>query len=185
MLEGLLLAWAAPYPDGMDDPRTPATAEQRVDALKERVYVTFTGLAVLLALRGHSEGLRVGEAAATLAITVVGTLLAVFVADLVSHLAVHAAFPTRAELAHMAAVSFGAFSVVVLPMVFLGLAALGRWRLEAALRASTIALVASLVVIGYLAVRRVPMAWWKRLIALGAEFALGLAVIGLELLAHG
>lgn len=29
------------------------------------------------------------------------------------------------------------------------------------------------------------MAWWKKLIALGAEFLLGLAVVGLELLAHG
>jgi hypothetical protein len=29
------------------------------------------------------------------------------------------------------------------------------------------------------------MAWWQRLVALGAEFALGASVVGLELLSHG
>lgn len=147
--------------------------------------MTFTGLAVVLALQSHAETLSAGEAASTLAITVVGTLLAVFVADLVSHLAVHAKTPTRSELSHMARTSFGAFGAIVLPLIFIAVAALGRWSVEASLRASTIALITALVLIGYLAVRRVKMAWWKKLIALGAEFLLGLAVVGLELLAHG
>jgi hypothetical protein len=166
--------------------RTP-TPQHRADALKERVYVTFTGLAVILAMRSHASGdhLTAGEAARTLTITVVGTLLAVFVADIVSHLAVHAGVPTRSEMAHMMRVSFGAFGAIALPLVFLGVAAFGGWPLTTALSASTAALVLTLVVIGYLAVRRVPMAWWQRAIALGAEFALGLAVIGLEVLAHG
>jgi hypothetical protein len=34
-------------------------------------------------------------------------------------------------------------------------------------------------------VRRAKLTWWQRLIALGAEFLLGLAVVALELLAHG
>ncbi|MFE4834555.1 hypothetical protein ACFRAU_07715 [Arthrobacter sp. NPDC056691] len=158
---------------------------RRAEALKERVYVTFTGLAVVLALASHSEALAPGAAATTLAITVVGTLLAVFVADLVSHLAVHAKTPTRSELSHMARVSFGAFGAIVFPLIFIAVAALGRWSIETALRASTLALIVSLVLIGYLAVRRVKMAWWQRLIALGAECVLGAAVVGLELLAHG
>lgn len=159
--------------------------QHRAEALKERVYVTFTGLAVVLALQSHAETLTAGEAASTLAITVVGTLLAVFVADLVSHLAVHAKTPTRPELSHMARTSFGAFGAIILPLIFIGVAAVGRWSVGTSLRASTIALITALVLIGYLAVRRVEMAWWKKLIALGAEFALGLAVVALELLAHG
>lgn len=165
---------------------TAATAEHRAEALKERVYVTFSSLAVLLAMGSHStEHLSAGEAASTLSITVVGTLLAIFVADVVSHLAVHATLPTGVELRRMASVSLGAFSVVVLPLIFIGLAALDRWSLDAAVRASTIALTVTLIAIGYLAVRRVKLAWWQRLIALGAEFAVGAAVVGLELLAHG
>jgi hypothetical protein len=161
------------------------SVQHRAEALKERVYVTFTGLAVVLALQSHAETLSAGEAASTLAITVVGTLLAVFVADLVSHLAVHAKTPTRSELSHMARTSFGAFGAIVLPLIFIAVAAVGRWSIEASLRASTIALITALVLIGYLAVRRITMGWWKKLIALGAEFLLGLAVVGLELLAHG
>lgn len=161
------------------------SAHHRAEALKERVYVTFTALAVVLALQSHAESLTAGEAATTLVITVVGTLLAVFVADLVSHLAVHAKTPTRPELSQMARTSFGAFAAIVLPLIFIGLAAVGRWPIETSLRASTTALIAALVLIGYLAVRRVEMARWKKLLALGAEFALGLAVVALELLAHG
>jgi hypothetical protein len=138
-----------------------ATAEHRAEALKERVYVTFSSLAVLLAMQSHSsEHLSAGEAASTVSITVVGTLLAIFVADVVSH-------------------------AVILPLIFIGLAALDLWSLDEAVRASIIALTVTLIAIGYLAVRRVKLAWWQRLIALGAEFAVGAAVVGLELLAHG
>ena len=103
----------------------------------------------------------------------------------VSHLAVHATVPTWPELRRMAGVSFGAFGAVVLPLVFIAFAALGTWSIDAALRASTIALTVTLIAIGFLAVRRVKMEWWQRLIALGAEFAVGAAVVALELLAHG
>jgi hypothetical protein len=172
-------------PAGPDEPAA-ATAEHRAEALKERVYVTFTSLAVVLAMQSHSgEHLSAAQAASTLAITVVGTVLAVFVADVVSHLAVHAAVPTGAHLRRMAGVSFGAFGAVVLPLVFIAFAALDIWGVDAALRASTIALTVTLIAIGFLAVRRVRMAWWQKLIALGAEFAVGAAVVGLELVAHG
>lgn len=52
------------------------------------------------------------------------------------------------------------------------------------LRASTIALIVSLVGIGYLAVRRVRLPLGQRPIVLFAEFVLGIAVVLLELLAH-
>jgi hypothetical protein len=41
------------------------------------------------------------------------------------------------------------------------------------------------VVFGYLAVRRAHLRWWQRMVALMAEAALGLTVIGLELIVHG
>lgn len=154
-----------------------------VARLKERVYVTFGALAVVLALRAHHESAT--EAAFTLAIAALGTVLAVFLADVMAHVVVHAALPDRAELAHAAQVSFGALGAVVLPLVFLGLAIADVWHVEAALRASSIALVAALVAIGYLAVRRVALPAWQKLIVLFAEFVLGTVVIGLELFAHG
>ena len=164
-----------------DDPGV--TREHRAARLKERVYITFTALAVVLALRSHHA--EAAEAGATLAIAVAGTLLAVLVADIVSHIAVHAALPSRAELGAMLHVIRGALGALAVPFVLVGLAVAGVWPIERALRVTTIVLMVSLIVIGYLAVRRVRLPVRQKLIVLFAEFALGAAVVGLELLAHG
>src|SRR6478752_9417520 len=94
--------------------------ERRAERLKERIYVTFTSLAVVLALGSREEGLTPGAVAGTLAITVIGTLLAVFVADFVAHVVVHATTPRPDELAHMIKVSSSSLGVLVLPMIFVG-----------------------------------------------------------------
>ena len=156
----------------------------RAALLKERIYVTFAALAVVLTLISHGAE-TAGEAAITLGVTVLGTLLAVFTADVISHIVVHERMLTRAEAAHTVRSTFGAIAAVIAPFVFLGLAGLGVWSATVALTASAIALLASLVLIGYVAVRRIPLTWYQRLVALGAEAVLGLAVIGLQLLAHG
>ncbi|WP_336640940.1 hypothetical protein [Microbacterium sp. USHLN272] len=156
----------------------------RAAHLKERIYLSFAALAVVITLSAHGH-VSAGEAATTLIVTVMGTLLAVFTADLISHLVVHERLFTPPELRHALASSFGALGTVVLPFVFLGFAGLDAWSTDAALRASAIALLASLIVIGWIAVRRMPLTWFQRLVALGAEAALGLAVIGLQVLAHG
>lgn len=157
--------------------------ERRADRLKERIYLTFTALAVVLALGGHTSA-TAEQALTTLAITVAGTLLAVLVADLVSHLVAHERLPTLDELRHALASSVGTVGAVLLPFVFLGLATLGVWDTGRALRGSAVALIVSLVAVGYAAVRRVRLPIWQRLVVLGAEAVLGLGVIGLELLAH-
>jgi NitT/TauT family transport system substrate-binding protein len=66
----------------------------RADRLKERIYLTFTALAVVLALSSRqAEPL---EALFTLLVTVLGSLLAILLADLVSH-AEHAGTMTLAS----------------------------------------------------------------------------------------
>lgn len=154
----------------------------RAARLKERVYITFTALAVVLALRSHHATAE--HAGYTLLIAAAGTLLAVFVADVVSHIAVHAVLPTRTELRGMLHVIRGGFGALVVPFVLIGLAAAGAWPIDRALRVSTTVLLVSLIVIGYLAVRRVRLPIQQKLIVLFAEFVLGAAVVGLELLAH-
>jgi hypothetical protein len=90
-------------------------AEERATQLKERIYVTFTALAVVLALSSHASEVSAGEVATTLLITVIVTL----------------------------------------------------------------------GVVGFLAVRRVQIAAWKKVLILLGEVAVGGLVISLELLAHG
>lgn len=159
------------------------TREVRAARLKERIYVTFVALAVVLALRAQDAD--AGKAIATLAVTVLGTLLAVFVADFTSHFVVHERGLTRGELRVALLSSFGALTSLVLPFVFLLLALLGVWTTDGALLASNIALLVSLVVSGWVAVRKLRLSWWQRLFALGGEALLGLAVVGLQVLAHG
>ncbi|MBB5790171.1 hypothetical protein [Jiangella mangrovi] len=156
--------------------------DERAAILKERIYITFTALAVVLALRAHA--VSAGEAALSLSVVVIGTVLAVFVADVVSHIAVHETLPEGGELRHMSRVSIGALGALVLPGIFIGLAVADVWTIEGALRASSIALVAALAAIGYAAARRARLSPWQRVIVLFGEVVLGLVVIGLELLAH-
>jgi hypothetical protein len=158
--------------------------EQRGEQLKERVYITFTALAVVLALRADVGHETVGGAAGTLTVAVIGTLLAVFLADVVAHITVHQVLPTRPELRHMVVVVLGAAETLVLPLLVIGLAALGLFSLEVALTTSTVLLVATLVAVGFLAIRRLKLPVLQRLLVLLAEFVLGLVVVGLELLAH-
>ena len=89
------------------------------------MYVTFTVLAVTITLERDAEHATVGGAALTLLLTVVGTLLAVFVADVIAHMVRESSLPSRDELAHLVFVSFGSLVVVVGPMGLLGLSALG------------------------------------------------------------
>lgn len=165
-------------------PETRGSLQDRADHLKERIYVTFAALAVTISLLSHGHVTAIG-AITTLGVTVLGTLLAVFTADVVSHLLVHQRMLTRGEFGHAAAVSASALSAIVLPMAFLVVAHFGAWTPEQALRSSTAALLLALIGFGWLAVRRVSLPWWQRILVLGAEAVLGLAVVGLQILAHG
>ncbi|WP_159792857.1 hypothetical protein [Puerhibacterium puerhi] len=161
-----------------------ALAEAVADRVRERVYVTFATLAVLLTLGAHSHGLRAAPAAASLVITAVGTVVAAYVAELIAHVAVHAELPGRLLLRRMAWVSLGAVTTAVVPLLLLGAAALGWWEVGTALVAGSVTLVATLVLIGWFGLRRARLPWWQKLLALVVLAALGTLVLVLKMLAH-
>jgi hypothetical protein len=168
-----------PFPSSR---RPGADAQQRSEALKERVYVTFTALAVTIAIErdaGHAT-----VAGATLLLTVLGTLLAVFVADVIAHMVRDSSLPSRAELAHLMYVSFGSLGVIVAPMAILGLSALGVIGVAPALRVIAVTLAATLVVVALFAVRRLRVKPWLKILVLAIMAALGLAVLAIELAIH-
>jgi hypothetical protein len=158
-------------------------SHEAAERLKERIYVTFTALAVVLALASHGHPTAV-RALGTLVVAVIATLLAVFTAEMLARMTVNERLLSRAELQHIVGVSLGAVGAIALPVIFLLLSAFGVWPPESALRASALALVAALAVNGYVAVRQARLPRWQRAIAFLAEAVLGLAVIGLELLVH-
>jgi hypothetical protein len=159
--------------------------DERAEALKERVYATFTGLAIVLVQQTNVEHITAARATLTLLVGIVAISAAGFVADVIAHLAVHAAFPDRAELGRMLRIAGSAVGSASVPLLVLALAALGVFELEGALRAASIVYLVTLGLLGYVAVRRTRVAWWKQLLALGALVALGLAVVALQQLAHG
>ncbi|MFF1574236.1 hypothetical protein ACFVWR_15950 [Leifsonia sp. NPDC058292] len=175
--------------DRQDDTRLPddATEEERREAgdrLRERIYATFTALAILLALSSHAHTPEAQDVLWTLVISVCGVLLAGLASDLVSHMIVHNTLPTGREFRHMVAVASRALGVLVLPAIMLGLAAFDVIETQTALTVSLISLIASLVVIVWLAVRRTGLSGGKQLIVLAAIVALGVGVVLLEQLAH-
>lgn len=164
-------------------PPTPS-ARHRAASLKERVYIIFTSLAVVLALRSHANETTPAAAAATLSIVVIGSLLGIFVADLLSHLTVHSTLPTGEELRRMIAVSADGLGVLVTPLILLAAAGLGLLSTATALGWSIAVLVVSLGVVGFLAIRNLPIPVHHKVAIMFAEVVLSLLVIGLELLAH-
>lgn len=160
-----------------------SSKEHRAAALKERVYVTFAALAVTLAVRAHGDS--ASDALRTLVISVAGTVLAVFLADVVAHIVVAEAFPSRVEAAAMARVSLGASTVLGIPIIALLLATADVLSVETALDTSSGMLVLSLVAIGFLAVRRLRLSGFQRLVVLFSEFLIGALVVALQVLAKG
>lgn len=158
--------------------------DERAEALKERVYATFTGLAIVLVQWGNVEHLDASRATYALLIGIVGITVAGFAADVIAHMSVHAAFPTGEELGRMLRIAGSALASAFIPVVLLALAWADVLDLEPALRIASIVYLATLAVIGYFAVRRTRLGWWQQLAALGILVALGGLVVLLQQLAH-
>lgn len=150
---------------------------------KERVYATFTGLAIVLVVSAddHPEA---DHAFFALVLGVIGIAAAGFVSDVVSHLAVHREFPSGPALGLELRIAGGALGTLITPGIMLLLAWLEVLDLDTALTVCSIVYIVTLAVIGWAAVRGAHLNWGQRLVALGILLALGLLVIGLQTLAH-
>jgi len=166
------------------DPQHP-TEQQLVPYLKERIYVTFIGLAVLLALGGHGAETDPLTAVSSLVIAAVGAGLAGLISEIVAHLAVKGNLPDAAEMRFLVGVSAGALATVILPVVILLLALVGWIDTQLALDIAVWVMAITLGAIGYMAVFRASLPWWTKLAVFGGLLLFGLVVVGVQLLAHG
>ncbi|MBT2534511.1 hypothetical protein J7E83_20745 [Arthrobacter sp. ISL-48] len=160
-----------------------ASREQQADSIKEGIYLTFAALAVSLAVAVHGD-VEAASALATLLVSAAGMVLAIFVADIVSHLVVHDLLMTRAGRRHSFRSAFGALATIVLPTALLAAAAMGWWPADTAVWAAVAALAATLLVITALAIKGTALPWWQRIALVGSLAALSLAVIGVQTIAH-
>ncbi|GAA1839413.1 hypothetical protein [Agromyces salentinus] len=157
----------------------------RAEALKERVYATFTGLAIVLVQLTNVEHLAAGRVAIELVVGILAITAAGLAADVISFLSVHSRFPDGHEVRVMLRIAASALASAGVPVVVLVLAVVGLVDVETALRIVSIVYVVTLGVIAYLGVRRTGAPWWKQLVALAALMAVGLSVVLIQLAAHG
>jgi hypothetical protein len=173
-------------------PRDPRSFERPDDIavddfvkyFKERVYATFTGLAIVL-VTGAGAHPEARTALIALALGVGGIVAAGFVSDVIAHMAVHRTLPAAKDWVLLLRIAGGGLSTAVTPAILLLLGALGVLRDETALTAATVVYIVTLGVIGWLVVRRARLVWWKQLVVLAVLVILGLLVIGIQSLAHG
>lgn len=150
---------------------------------KERIYATFTGLAIVLVVAANDHA-DAEHAVLALVFGVLGITAAGFVSDVISHLAVHQEFPTRVDMVILLRIAGGALGTMVTPVILLALAWAEVMSLDAALRAAMIVYIVTLAVIGWFAVRRSKLQWWKQVLVLLVLIALGLGVVALQTIAH-
>ena len=169
-----------------EHPRSSGESADVVTAsIKERVYATFTGLAIVLVQNSNVEHTSAVRASVTLLIGIVAIAVAGFVAELLAHLAVHATFPDQREFGRMLRLTGTAIASAGVPLLVLLLAVFGWIELGTALTIASVVYVAILGLIGYVAVRRTRAPWWRQVIALGILVALGGLAILIQQLAHG
>ena len=161
------------------------TPQQLVPYLRERIYVSFIGLAVLLAIDAHGEETDSMAVVTSLLIAAVGAGLAGLISEIVAHLAVKGNLPDAAEMRFLVRVSAGALATVILPVVILLFAVLGVIPATLALTISVWVMAITLGAIGYIAVFRASLAWWKKLAVFAGLLLFGLLVVLVQLLAHG
>jgi len=150
--------------------------------LRERIYATFTGLAIVLVV-GSADHAEADHAFLALVLGVVGIVVAGFVSDIVSHLLAHGKLPSTAEYTTFLRISAGGLSTVLTPGILMLLAWLDVIDLETAVTAASIVYIVTLVVIARLAVRKSDLSRSMRLVVLAMLVGLGIVVIALQTLA--
>ncbi|PJJ57345.1 hypothetical protein CLV56_1572 [Mumia flava] len=163
---------------------TPHMKGLAVERLRERIYVTFTSIAVLYTLSLHAEGLSPGSVAATLAITGIGTVLATSAAEVIAHVFVYGESLSREHLGRMTKVAAGALSALVVPILVIVLAGWDWWDLDTALTVSVDVLVVTLALIVWSGVRRTSASPFRKVLAVLSLSVLALVVIALKSVAH-
>ncbi len=167
-----------------NDGTHPAGLDERIAALKERIYATVTGLAILAGLY-TAEHVTAAESIFALGVGIFAIAAAGFVAEVIAHQIGHRAFPRGRELAGMGRTAAVALGTASLPLLALLLALSGVLTLNAALLIGIGIDAVVLVGIVLLASARSGLSLGQRLVASTLLLALVAAVAIALLLAHG
>ena len=158
--------------------------EERARFHRERIYASFTGVAVLTVLALDAEHLVAWQAVAALLAAIVAISLAGFVAELTAYQLAHSTLPGTGELRTMLLIAAGAFGSASIPFVVLAGAVVGLLPLTLSLQIGIGIYFATLLVTTLLASARTRLPWRQQLISIATLTALGVVVIMMLVLAH-
>jgi hypothetical protein len=160
------------------------TSAERTMALKERIYASFTGLAIVSALSIGDHHGTAGDAIWSLTAGIVGITAAGLVAEVIAHQVGSGSYPTPLELVRMVRIALGAITSASLPFLVLAGSAIGAIALAAALQIAMGLYFAGLIVVVLVAARRTRLPWRKQLLSAAALVGGGIVVVAVLTLAH-
>ncbi|WP_372984757.1 hypothetical protein [Microbacterium sp.] len=164
--------------------RGQASPDERAETLREAIYVAFTLLAVLLIELTHPP-LEPLILAGTVTVTVVALTCTMFAADVVSHLVSHDTAMNREQLRHATRAAFTPLLIAVVPVVALLLSGAGWWSAAMAVTLSVASIGIALGAVGWFAVRGLRSDWPRRFVLIVGLLGTVIAILGVQLLAHG
>jgi uncharacterized membrane protein len=160
-------------------------AEERARAVKERVYASFTGLAIVTVLALDAAHASAVDSFLTLLAGIVGISIAGFVAEVIGYQIGHGMLPDRTELLTMVRIAAGAFGSASVALIALFAAWTGWLSIDVALQISVGIYFITLAVVALVAAHRTRLPWRQQLVALIALIGLGATVVLVLALAHG
>jgi hypothetical protein len=157
---------------------------ERTMALKERIYASFTGLAIVAALALNDHHGSIVDAVLGLAAGIVGITAAGFMAEVIAHQVAEGHFPAPLALLRMGRIALGAIASASLPFVLLAAAALDLLPYDTSLHLAIASYFASLILVVILAARRTGLSWTKQLLSALTLVIGGVVVVIVLVIAH-
>jgi len=155
----------------------------RIRALQERIYATFTGLAIVVAVDATGDG-GAWQAFLTVLVGIIGISAAGFLAEVVAYEVGHRRLPSGAEVREMASIAGSALASASIPLIVIALSGFGLLGLELALRLAMAVYAATLVAIFLLAARSTGLRPVQRILSSAMFLVLALLVVGVLFFAH-
>lgn len=155
--------------------------EYVAENMKERIYATITLLALIVALWQTAEEHSAIGAAASIVGTVVALWLATLISSRISHRAVHGKSMAHRDLGRLAFTSSGLFVPAIVPTFLVFISTTGALSLKTAFMAGIAALLLSLFLLSFAAGRKIYTSPLRLVIVSTAEMAVGVGVIVLKI----
>lgn len=159
------------------------SSADRAAALKERIYVTLTGLAIVTAaaLGDHHDA---PGTMLTLSAGVLGIAGAGLVAEVIAHQVGEGSYPSPTSLARMLRVAAGATSSALLPFIVLAASAAGLLPVGTALLIAIGLYFLALVVVVLIGARRTRLSWRQQLASVAVLAGAGAIAVMVLVLGH-